>query len=86
MFELPREAQSRTATFILTPSHMALIDLTTVAPEDAVSLHTHGIYELRDGVLKYCIGSPNEPRPTEFATQQGDRQTLAVLVRDMPAP
>ncbi len=36
-----------------------------------------GIYELSGDTVKFCFGSPDAQRPTEFASKQGDGQSLS---------
>ena len=38
-----------------------------------------GIYQIKDGELRWCGGLPNNPRPHEFAVREGSSQTLVVL-------
>ncbi len=39
-----------------------------------------GIYQLDGDTLRWCVGNPGRPRPTEFRTRTGD-QRLMVLTR-----
>src|SRR6516165_585480 len=80
MLTEPREALPRSSTYTLTAARPALIDLTTVSPDNP-TLHTRGIYSLQGDVLTYCIAAPGRPRPAEFATAKGDGHTLVVLKR-----
>jgi hypothetical protein len=81
MLTEPREALPRSSTYTLTAARPALIDLTTVSGDNPARLLTRGIYALQGDVLMYCIGAPDRPRPTEFATTRGDGRTLVVLKR-----
>jgi len=40
-----------------------------------------GIYELTDDTLKSCFAAPDSPRPTEFKSESGDRQTFSTWTR-----
>ena len=79
MLSEPREALPRTSTFRLSAGQPELIDLTTVYQDNSSPLHTHGIYEINGGALRYCIAAPGLPRPMAFATKAGDGCTLVVL-------
>src|SRR6266481_5773016 len=81
MLTEPREALPRSSTFTVTPSQPALIDLTTIFEDRPPPLYTKGIYSIYGDVLTYCVASPDQPRPSEFATRKGDGYTLAVLKR-----
>jgi len=81
MITEPREALPRTSTFTLIAGQPASIDLTTVHQGDDPTLHTLGIYSIDGDLLTYCIAAPDVPRPTQFATAQGDGCTLVVLKR-----
>lgn len=75
----PREALEESSTFRLTAGLPKRIDLTTANQGNPNLLHTKGIYSIEDSVLRYCIAPPGRPRPKEFATNQGDGNTLVVL-------
>ena len=40
-----------------------------------------GIYELSNDTFKSCFAAPDAPRPTEFKSESGDRQTYSVWTR-----
>ena len=43
---------------------------------------THlGIYSLDGDTFKSCFGAPDEPRPKEFASKEGDKRTFSVWKR-----
>ena len=44
-----------------------------------------GIYEFDGEKLKFCFGSPDAPRPTEFSSNPGDGRTNSVWKRAIPA-
>jgi uncharacterized protein (TIGR03067 family) len=44
-----------------------------------------GIYEFDGEQLKFCFGSPDAPRPSEFVSKSGDGRTNTVWKRAMPA-
>jgi hypothetical protein len=77
----PREASSRTSTFLV--AGLGQLDLTTVYKGSGSRSHldTKAIYTLEQGVLTYCIAPPGQPRPAELATTKGDGFTLVVLKR-----
>ncbi len=81
MLTEPREALPRSSTYTVTPSQPARIDLTTIFEDRPPPLHTKGIYSIQGDALTYCVASPDQPRPSEFATRKGDGHTLAVLKR-----
>jgi uncharacterized protein (TIGR03067 family) len=41
-----------------------------------------GIYEFDGERLRFCLAPPGQPRPTEFASKQGQMRTLAVWERE----
>jgi uncharacterized protein (TIGR03067 family) len=40
-----------------------------------------GIYELNGDTFRSCFGAPDSPRPTEFKSESGDRQTFSTWTR-----
>ncbi|HEV8605792.1 MAG TPA: TIGR03067 domain-containing protein [Tepidisphaeraceae bacterium] len=40
-----------------------------------------GIYELNGDTLKSCFAAPDAPRPTDFSSTSGDRQTFSIWKR-----
>jgi uncharacterized protein (TIGR03067 family) len=40
-----------------------------------------GIYELDGDTMKSCFAAPDEDRPTDFSTKQGDHRTLSMWKR-----
>ena len=81
LVEVPWTIPSRTSRFQIVAGEPMALDMTTRNHGDASILHTYAIYQLKGNVLTYCVGSPGDPRPTEFSTQAGDRRTLVVLKR-----
>ena len=45
-----------------------------------------GLYKLEGDRLTLCTADPDEPRPTAFRADPGDRWTLMVFARDQPDP
>ncbi len=43
-----------------------------------------GIYEVDGDTYRYCLASPGQPRPTEFASKPGSGYVLAVSKREKP--
>ena len=79
MLTEPREASLRSSTFALVAGQPPRIDLTTLFHGDPHPISTQGIYARRGQLLEYCVAAPGRPRPTAFATQPGDEQTLVTL-------
>ena len=50
--------------------------------EGGKELILKGIYALDGDDLKVCFGAPGEKRPTEFKTEGGSSEQLAVMKRD----
>jgi uncharacterized protein (TIGR03067 family) len=73
-------------TFTLDPSQSPkAIDMkVTEGRQDAdVGKEVHGIYELSDGTLKWCMAEPGDTdRPKEFATKEGTRLTFVTLKKE----
>lgn len=90
MLTEPRVVDTRTSRFKLTDvkrnefrSISGRIDLFTTFTNKKTVWHTKGIYTIKDGRFKYCIGRPNGARPDAFVTRPGDGRTLATLRRAM---
>ena len=75
------QAPPRKSTFKLINAEPYRIDLKTVYEDGRPTLYTKAIYELKGIHLVYCVSAPGLPRPTSFATKQGDGSTLVVLKR-----
>ena len=81
LVEVPSVIPPRTSQFQIVAGEPMALDMTTRIHGDGTILYTKAIYRLKGNILTYCVGAPGEDRPTEFATQAGDRQTLVVLRR-----
>ena len=81
LVEVPGTSINRTSRFQVVAGEPMALDMTTRNHGDGMILHTKAIYRLKGNILTYCVGAPDEPRPTEFSTQPGDRRTLVVLKR-----
>jgi uncharacterized protein (TIGR03067 family) len=60
------------------PRHMDIIEIDGGGKENVLK----GIYVLEGDTLKVCFAPPGEKRPTEFATQLGSSEQLAIMKRE----
>jgi hypothetical protein len=81
MLTEPREALPRTSRYWLAAGDPAQIDLRTQYAESPTVLQTKGIYSRQGDTVTYCIGAPDQARPSAFTTSKGDGCTLVVLKR-----
>jgi uncharacterized protein (TIGR03067 family) len=56
------------------------VDLTTTEGDDPGKISL-GVYEFKDDTRKVCYAGPDMERPTEFTSQSGSKNILAVLKR-----
>src|SRR6516225_4259081 len=80
------KALGRTSTFVVITGQPGMLDLTTLFDGNPDPVRTFAIYQLDGDTihgdrLKYCIGEPGRPRPTDFTTTIGDGRTLVTLRR-----
>jgi uncharacterized protein (TIGR03067 family) len=73
-------------TFTIDPSRSPkTIDMKiTEGPvEDGKEVKVFGIYELRDGTLKWCVGRPGDgDRPQKFTTKEGSAHLFVTLKKE----
>jgi hypothetical protein len=74
-------ALSRTSRFQVVAGAPMGLNMTTINHFDKSILQTKAIYRLGGNTLTYCVGAPGTPRPTLFATSEGDGNTLVTLRR-----
>ncbi len=72
------------ARFRLSPATVPRAIDYDVLEGPAAGAHQLGIYQLADSTLTFCIAGPGEPRPTEFASREGDGRTCSVWKRSPP--